>query len=71
MRDLMMMRPTSPDNCESAFELALRFNTWAAARTTPITAAAIADRWEVSRATSYRWLRGYRNAQNAAARANA
>lgn len=41
----------------------MRFNHWAASLQSPLTAERIAQHWNVSRATSYRWLRGYRDAQ--------
>lgn len=43
-------------------ELAIRFVTWAdSARM--LTAKAIQDHFEVSRATSFRWLRAYKDAR--------
>ena len=38
---------------------AARFIRWADSFRRPITPRDVMDRWNVSRATAYRWLRGY------------
>ena len=43
-----------------ALEFAMEFRKWADAQHA-LTADAIKARWQVSRATSYRWLSAYRN----------
>jgi hypothetical protein len=47
----------------SAFELVLDFITWANGLHAELTAEQIRDHWEVSRATSYRWLRAWQDAR--------
>lgn len=46
----------------TSFEMALRFNKWAQSLTVPLTPQLIQEHYDVSRATSYRWLRAYRDA---------
>jgi transposase len=58
-----MPKARIPAGVVTTFELAMRFNQWAASLETPLTAERIAQHWNVSRATSYRWLRGYRDAR--------
>lgn len=41
---------------------AIAFVRWADSFHRPITAEDIRNRWDVSRATSYRWLAAYNNA---------
>jgi hypothetical protein len=55
-----------PHGIATTFEFAIRFNDWALALTTPITAAAIQERWGVSKATAYRYHKAYRAAKGGA-----
>ena len=46
----------------SAFELAIRFHVWASALRRDPTRQEICERFNVSRATGYRWLNGWKAA---------
>lgn len=52
---------------QSSFELAIRFTDWAAGiPNDSLTWQAIVARWNVSKATAYRWRAGYRAARGIA-----
>lgn len=51
----------------SAFELTMRFIAWAGALQSDPTPEQIRERWEVSRATAYRWLHAWQDAKGAVA----
>lgn len=61
----MSSQPRFMPSIESSLEFAMRFNAWTKSLSTPLTVERIQDHWEVSRATSYRWLRAYRKATEA------
>lgn len=50
----------------SSFEFAIRFIDWADALGAALTPERIVERWECSRATSYRWWRAYQAARGIA-----
>lgn len=53
----LKLTPSTYGMC-TALEFAMEFRRWADAQTS-ITPESIANRWAVSRATSYRWLASY------------
>lgn len=56
------------DGASTCFEFALRFDAWVRSLRGPLTPERIADYWNVSRATSYRYLRAYEAARGRFAR---
>ncbi len=56
--------PKGAEGMLSALEFALEFAEWAKDRGDRLTHKAIAERWEVDRATAYRWLGAWRAFQD-------
>lgn len=59
---MRMLKADKHPGIRDAFELAVRFHTWAQGLTAPLTPPLISNHFGVSRATAYRWRRAYQAA---------